>query len=455
MRPTADSPVQNQVVRWQPVNLSQTVKLTGGDMLPGKFNHYQGSDPNRWRAGLPTYGAVVYQQAYPGVDLKFYGQGQQLEYDIIVQPGANPSQARFRLEGIKSLAVTPAGDLAVTLPGGEQFLQKKPLVYQENEGQRVPREGKFKVYPRGAAWEYGFEVAAYDRNQALVIDPVLIYSTCLGGSADEYGYKIAVDSSGAYVVGVTNSSNFVTYPIVTHPVLKDVFVLKLNPKGDVLLFSTLLGGSSDDFGTGLALDASSVYVCGKTYSTNFPVLPSPSPVQTARKGSYDAFVSKLNITTGALLFSTYLGGTLEDGANAIATDGYSNAYVVGYTLSSDFPVLKPLQGYKTGKDIFVARISTSSVPKLEFSTCLGGSGDDIGAAVALQVVEDDYHPRFTSIMLTGSTTSGDFPVKFEYGQTGWGFQGGTDAFVIDIFYHEDPSTTNYVSYATCLGGKWR
>ena len=168
-------------------------------------------------------------------------------------------------------------------------------------------------------------------------------------------------------------------------------MLKLNPKGDVLLFSTLLGGSSTDFGTGLALDYSSVYVCGKTYSDNFPILPSP--VQTSRKGSYDAFVSKLNNTTGALLFSTYLGGTYEDGANAIATDGYGNAYVVGYTLSSDFPAVKPLQGYKTNKDIFVARINTASVPpKLEFSTCLGGSGDDIGAAVALQVVGDDDPP---------------------------------------------------------------
>ena len=132
----------------------------------------------------------------------------------------------------------------------------------------------------------------------------------------------------------------------------------------------------------MALDNNSVYVCGKTYSDNFPKLPSP--VQASRKGSYDAFVSKLNSTTGALLFSTYLGGTYEDGANAIATDGYGNAFVVGYTSSSDFPVARPVQGYKTGKDIFVARISTSSVPKLEFSTCLGGSGDDIGTAVAIQ-----------------------------------------------------------------------
>ena len=453
LRPAASPPVPHQVVRWRPVNLSREAKLTGADLLPGKFNHFRGNDPDRWRAGLPTYGSVVYRQAYPGVDLKFYGQGQQLEYDIIVQPGANHSQARFRLEGIKSLAVTPAGDLAVTLPGGEQFLQKKPLVYQEHEGQRVPREGKFKVYARGAAWEYGFEVAAYDRNQALVIDPVLIYSTCFGGSSDDYGYKIAVDPSGAYVVGVTNSPNFVTYPVSPHPGLKDVFVLKLNPKGDVLIFSTLLGGSSDDLGTGIALDNSSVYVCGKTYSANFPILPSPSPVQTFKAGSYDAFVSKLNKTTGALLFSTYLGGTFEDGANAIATDGYGNAYVVGYTLSSDFPAVKPLQGYKTNKDIFVARISTSSVPKLEFSTCLGGSGDDIGAAVTLQVVKDDNPPpgpstTFTSIKLTGSTTSGNFPVN----GGGSGFKGGTDAFVIDIFYFEDPLKTNYISYATCLGG---
>jgi hypothetical protein len=459
LKPPVSPPVPYQVVHWRPVNLSRKAKLTGADLLPGKFNHFRGSDPSHWRAGLPTYGSVVYRQAYPGVDLKFYGQGQQLEYDIIVQPGANPSQARFRLEGIKSLAVTPAGDLAVTLPGGEQFLQKKPLVYQENEGQRVPREGKFKVYPRGAAWEYGFEVATYDRNQALVIDPVLIYSTCFGGSADEYGYKIAVDSSGAYVVGVTNSSNFVTYPIVTHPVLKDVFVLKLNPKGDVLLFSTLLGGSSDDFGTGLALDASSVYVCGKTYSTNFPVLPTPSPVQTSSAGHYDAFVSKLNKTTGALLFSTYLGGTLEDGANAIATDGYSNAYVVGYTYSSDFRVVRPVQpakGDSSGslKDIFVAKINTSSTPSLDFSTFVGGSGDDIGTAVVVNVIGDDdpySDDIFTSIMLTGSTTSPNFPVSAS-SDGGRSFAGGTDAFVVDINYFWDPTTANSVFYSTCWGG---
>jgi len=441
LRSAAAPPVPPQVVRWRPVNLSRTVKLAGADPLPGKFNHFKGSDPNRWRAGLPTYGSVVYRQAYPGVDLKFYGQGRQLEYDIIVQPGANPSQVRFRVDGVKSMAVTPDGDLAVNLPGGEQLLHKKPLVYQENEGRRVPREGKFKLYPRGAAWEYGFEVAAYDRTQPLVIDPVLIYSTFFGGAQEDWGYKIAVDSSGnAYVVGTTYSSDFVTYPLSgTFHGSSDAFVIKINPVGNILLFSTLLGGSSSDYGTGIALDNSSIFVCGKTYSTDFP---TTLPLQANRKGSYDAFVAQLNITTGELLFSTYLGGTSEDGANAIATDGHGNAYVVGYTLSNDFPPQNPLQPYCGNKDIFVARINTSSVPKLDFSTFLGGSGDDIGTAISVQ-----RRDTLNDIIITGSTTSKDF-----ISLGGSDFKGGTDAFVIEIFYEEDPSKAPYVWYSTCLGG---
>jgi hypothetical protein len=186
--------------------------------------------------------------------------------------------------------------------------------------------------------------------------------------------------------------------------------------------------------------------------------PSISPpchrCKLPARGSYDAFVSKLNKTTGALLFSTYLGGTLEDGANAIATDGGGNAFVVGYTLSSDFPLVRPVQGYSGNKDIFVAKISTAfTPPSLDFSTFVGGSGDDIGTAVVVQVVEDEHHPSdsFTSIMLTGSTTSPNFPVSAST-DGGRGFAGGTDAFVVDIFYFWDTATANYVSYSTCWGG---
>jgi hypothetical protein len=447
LRAAAPPPAPPQVVRWRPVNLSRTVKLTGADPLPGKFNHFKGRDPNRWRAGLPTYGAVVYREAYPGVDLKFYGQGQQLEYDVIVRPGANPAQVRFRLEGVKSLAVTPDGDLAVTLPGGEQFLQRKPLVYQEDAGRRVPREGRFKLYPRGAAVEYGFEVAAYDRTRPLVIDPVLVYSTFFGGAQEDWGYKIAVDASGnAFVAGTTYSSDFLTYPGSPYSGGADVFVLKLNPNGSVLIFSTLLGGDSSDYGTGVALSAHNIFVCGQTYSSNFPTV---APLQDSRAGSGDAFVAKLSQTTGALLFSTYLGGTYDDGANAVATDGhYDVAYVTGYTKSNNFPPVKPLQAYRGAKDIFVAKIDAYSTPALLFSTFLGGSNDDTGTAIAVKSYTEDYYGH-TRVGITGNTSSQDLPIK-----DGLAFKGGTDAFIIEITFQDfgGPPYDPYMSYATCLGG---
>jgi hypothetical protein len=452
-RPAPSPPVPPQVVRWRPVDLSQNVKLTGAEQLPGKFNHYKGSNPGRWRAGLPTYGAVVYRQAYPGVDLKFYGAGQELEYDIIVQPGANPSQVRFRLEGIKSLAVTPAGDLAVTLPGGQHFLQKKPLVYQESQGQRVPRDGHFKVYPRGAAWEYGFEVAAYDPNQALVIDPLVTYSTCIGGSGRDYGMKIALDASDqVYVVGTTESGDFVTSTGSTFQGGSDVFVVKMNPVSNVMIFSTLLGGDSTDLGMGIALSADNVFVCGKTYSDDFPPV---SPLQESRAGSYDAFVAKLSQTNGALLFSTYLGGTYDDGANAIATGGSSDvAYVVGYTKSfDDFPTVKPLQDYRGNQDIFVAKINAYATPSLEFSTYLGGSGVDNGTAiVAKKYVDEDGMYGSTTVGITGNTSSEDLPIK-----DGLAYKGGTDAFIIEVYFVDfqdfgDPIPDPHMTYTTYLGG---
>ena len=231
------APVPPQVVRWRPVNLSPGVKIAGEELLPGKVNYYRGNDPRQWRPEVPTYGAVVYRQAYPGVDFRFYGRGQELEYDVIVSPGGDPNQVRFRYDGIKALAVTPGGDLAVTLPRGERYLQKKPVVYQEQEGRRVARDGRFKLYHQNGAWEYGFEVAAYDRTLPLVIDPVIIYSTYFGGTLNDYGLAVAVDDAGnAYITGRTYlpSPNFPTYPWSTHHGNFDVFVLKMSPKGDIL-----------------------------------------------------------------------------------------------------------------------------------------------------------------------------------------------------------------------------
>ena len=207
--------------------------------------------------------------------MKFYGNGQQLEYDIIVRPGADFRQVRLQYSGVKRLRITPAGDLALKLPQGGVLVQKKPLVYQEIAGQRVALEGKFTIDRQAAKPTFGFEVAAYDRNHPLVIDPVLLYSSYLGGSGFDAGNGIALDAAGnIYVAGQTTSTNFPTLnPYQTdYPGKQCVFVTKFNPTGNTLIYSTYLGGADGAaYCNGIAVDKNGcAYVTGYTYSTDFP-----------------------------------------------------------------------------------------------------------------------------------------------------------------------------------------
>jgi hypothetical protein len=194
------------VVRLTPVGLSRQVQVATVDPLPGKVNYFLGNDPKKWRTNLPTYRGVLYREAYPGIDLKFYGNGRQVEYDIIVKPGADPNRVQFRYAGIKGLEVTPEGDLALLLPDGGQLLQKKPVVYQEIAGARVAREGRFRLQRHGARLVCGFAVAAYDRRhpssstRCWSIPPIW-------GAWWDMAHSIAVDSAGcAYIAGETDSA---------------------------------------------------------------------------------------------------------------------------------------------------------------------------------------------------------------------------------------------------------
>ena len=199
------------IVRIKPVGLKKGVKLAALAETGHRVNYFLGNNPKNWRPDIPTYQAVVYKNAYAGIDIKYYGQGRQLEYDIVVQPGADPGQVQFAYQGVQKLEVTPEGDLALVLPDGGILLQKKPLVYQDIAGQRLPVDGKFRLCRHGAQITCGFSLAAYDTKRPLVIDPVLVYSTYLGGSGNEDGNAIAVDAAGAaYVTGYTKSTNFPT-----------------------------------------------------------------------------------------------------------------------------------------------------------------------------------------------------------------------------------------------------
>jgi hypothetical protein len=407
-----------------PVGLSPGVKISGIDRQAGQVNYLRGPDPQKWRTGIPTYGAVAYLGAYPGIDLKFYGTGRQLEYDVIIQPGADPSRARFQYQGIKGLEVTRAGDLVAHLPGGGSLAQKKPFIYQVINGVRVPRQGGFKLAPGKDAHSYGFAVASYDKKLPLIIDPVVVYSTYLGGSAYDVGNAIAVDSSGnAYITGCTFSNDFPTEGAYSYyHGYADVFVTKLNAGGNALVYSTYLGGYSGvQEGYGIAVDGEgNAYVTGYTDSGSFPTV---NPYQSSRKGVCDAFLTKLNAPGNALVYSTYLGDGYDDAAYAIAMDQNGFACVTGETFN-----------IYSLYNVFIARFDP--LGGLIYRTILTGSNDDSGYGVAIDKNGNAY--------VTGETNSPDF-------STSAGAPQGTNAGASDAFVSK-LNTIGAVLYCTYLGG---
>jgi len=428
-----------KVVRLTPEGMSRNRTLIPLEPQEARVNYFKGRDPRQWHRDIPTYRAVLYREAYPGIDLKFYGSARQLEYDIIVKPGADPGQVRFRYTGISRLEITEAGDLSIKLPGGGEFLQKKPLVYQEIGGQRVAREAKFRIHRDTARQVFGFEVAAYDPRYPLVIDPlVLLYSTFLGGSLSESCFSIAVDASGcAYVVGDTYSDNFpLQNPYQdTYKGNIDTFVTKFSADGQSLVYSTFLGGSGRDLGKAIAVDASGhACVTGQTESSNFPV---HNAYQPSPGGGYsDAFVTKLSPEGNSLVYSTYLGGNYHyDTGYGIAVDGSGAAYVTGSTESPNFPTKDPYQGTLTGgTDAFVSKFDAGG--SLVFSTFLAGSKGSTAHGIAVDSAGSAY--------VTGTTSSDDFPRQNAY-QNSYG--GGGDAFVTKF----SPDGQSLV-YSTYLGG---
>ena len=428
-----ESEDDSAVLRMKLVGANPASRATGLVEMPGKSNYFIGNDPNEWRKNVPNYAKVRYEEVYPGVDLVYYGNQRQLEYDFVVAPGADLRAIRLDFEGAQRVEIDPQGDLVLHTGAGE-VRQHKPIVYQEVAGAIKAVDGH---YVRKGEKAVGFEVASYDARHPLIIDPVLVYSTYLGGSGSDDGNGIAVDSSGsAYVVGNTASTNFPTAsPLqASSGGGNDVFVVKLNPTGSALVYSTYLGGSNSDFGDSIAVDASgNAYVTGETSSTNFP---TASPLQAAFGGSSDAFVAKLNASGSALVYSTYLGGSFSDAGNGIAVDSSGNAYVTGETSSTNFPTVNPFQAtYVSGGDAFVAKLNASG-NALVYSTYLGGGGDDRGLGITVDSSGNGY--------VAGRTTSTNFPtanaLQAAFGGTG-------DAFVAKL-----NASGSALVYSTYLGG---
>jgi hypothetical protein len=431
-------PSSGAAVRIQPVGARRHAAVQALDQLPGISNYFIGSDPAKWRTGIPTYGKVKYEGIYPGVDLVYYGNQRQLEFDFVLAPGADPNTIRLAFQGIDDLELGSHGDLVLKVKDGEVRMHK-PFVYQLVEDRRQEVPGDYVLRDRK---QVGFVVAAYDTGKPLVIDPILSYSSYLGGNNTEQGKGIAVDSSGnAYVVGTTTSSSAENFPLAG-PLggtpfqaelrgSQDAFVAKVNATGTALVYSSYFGGDNTEEGNGIAVDTSgNAYIVGTTTSSsaeNFP-LAGPlggTPFQAELRGSQDAFVAKVNATGTALVYSSYFGGDNTEEGNGIAVDTSGNAYIIGRTTSTaaeSFPLTDAFQNDLRGSaDTFVAKLNPSGSTPV-YSSYLGGTSVETGLGIALDSSGNPY--------VTGQTGSTDFPTTaraFQPNST-----GSSDAFVAKI-----------------------
>lgn len=456
----AESPqkVEYTTLRMKLEGAKPDSRVSGMEELPGKVNYFIGNDPTKWHTNIPTYAKVQYSDIYPGINLVYYGDQKQLEYDLVVQPGADPNQIKLAFEGTEEIRTDEKGDLILKTAGGELRLVK-PGVYQEINGIKQGVGVRYVLEKRDAgqsetkqgegavvALMVGIEVAAYDTSKPLIIDPVLAYSTYLGGSGSEFGLGIAVDGSGnAYVAGNTSSTNFPTASPLqpANGGGADVFVAKLNAAGSALVYSTYLGGSGNDSDYGIGVDSSgNAYVAGSTDSTDFPTV---NPLQSVNRGFGDVFVSKLNASGSTLVYSTYLGGTGPDEEWGMAVDAAGNAYVTGSTGSTCIDIgtfCYPTTGsaFQSGfiggtSDAFVTKVNTDG-SALVYSTILGGGGDETAYGIAVDGSGNAY--------VTGYTTSTDFPTASPL--------YGSDATNGNAFVTKLNAAGSGLVYSTYLGG---
>lgn len=446
------------VLRMKLVGANPAPEISALDELPGKSNYFIGNDARKWRTDVPNYSRVRYHQTYPGVDLVYYGNPQQLEYDFVVAPGADPRAitldvASYTQSGPdRAPRIASNGDLLVAAQDRE-IRFKKPVVYQPRAAapeaaRQSPASAKHFIDGRWVIKhgnQVGFELASYDRSQPLVIDPAVIYCTYLGGSLDNTGYNVTADSSGnAYVTGTTTSTDFPTKnPFqAVEAGSSDVFVAKLNSTGPALVYSTYLGGKSQDYAYWITVSTNgNAHVTGSTSSPDFPV--TSGVVQSTcgggcASGTRNAFVTVLNPKGSGLVYSTYLGGTGQDQGNAVELDSGGSSYIAGWTTSANFPTTTgAFQTTLAGtSDAFVAKLNPTGT-MLVYSTLLGVSKDTRAFGIGLDSADDAY--------ITGFTSSAGFPTTPGVFQPA--LKGISNAFVTEL----NPTASALV-YSTYVGG---
>lgn len=442
IQPAGQSQESRAVLRMKLAGANPVPLVQGCDKLPGRSHYFIGNDPRQWRTDIPHYGRIKYSGVYPGVDLIYYGHQGQLEYDFVVSPGSDPRTISLSFAGAQEVRLDAEGELVLAI-GSAEIRQRKPIIYQEVAGARREIAGGYRIEGKDRV---SFTVGTYDESRELVIDPVLVYSTYLGGSGFDAGFGITVDGSGhAYVTGHTDSPNFPTTAgafQLSNAGGNDAVVTKLNRAGTGLVYSTYLGGSGFDTGRAIAVDCvGNAHVTGGTSSLNFPT--TPGAIQSANGGGSGAFVTKLNRGGGNLVYSTYLGGTAfpsgVEAGSGIAVDGGGDTYVVGSTDSTDFPITPGAfqPAHAGGVDAFVTKLNRRGTA-LVYSTYLGGVSNENARDIA---VDDD-----DSAYVTGNTSSPGFPTTptaFQTANPG----GPSSAFVTKL----NRSGAALV-YSTYLGG---
>jgi len=442
------------VVRLAFAGSNQRSPVEGLDLQPGRSNYLLGNDPAKWHTSVPQYARVKYRGVYPGVDLIYYGNQGRLESDYVLAPGADPKQIALRVEGADSLKINSAGDLVLATSAGEVLLHQ-PFAYQESNGARQEIASNF--VQRGPR-TIGIQVASYDSSRPLVVDPVLVYATYLGGSmignagTQDEAFGIAVDSQGnAYITGLTNSTDFPTKgPLPNGSGLngapQDAFVTKLNPTATALVYSTYLGGTSGSSNaTGIAIDSAipaHAFVTGVTAATDFPQTSNNNLGQGIGVGG--SFLSELDPTGASLLYSTDISGATS---TAIALDSNSIVYLSGSASLGFIVTANAFQSAFTsvgGTNAFISRIDTTKqgILALLYSSFFGGSGSDSASAIAVD--------SNANVFIAGDTSSADFPqptLKNGFQQTKPSSTG--TAFVARV---NTTAGTSGLVYSSFLGG---
>jgi len=448
---------QPAVVRMKMAGANRSPEVVGDTKLPARVSYFSGRDAAGSKSNVETYARIKYREVYPGIDLVYYGKQQQLEYDFIVAPHHDPGKIRINFSGARRVALDPTGALVIHTDAG-QIRQQPPIAYQQLGDVRQTVAAAYSLKNNG---EVVFKIGDYDRTKTLVIDPVIDYSTYLGGNGQEEANDIAIDSKGfLYVTGWTSSVNFPVEQAIKGNLTgaTDAFISMIDPSlgPNSLVSSTYWGqasGAGFSEGRAITIDSQNyVYVVGITTAQNFPTTPgSLQPTYQPFSGT-NGFLSKFDLSTNSLLYSTYLSGNGSDEAADVALDSVNNVYIGGRTTSTNF-LITPSYAYQINNagifDAFVMKlIPRGSTYALRYSTYLGGISDDAASNIAVDTDENVY--------LTGTTQSADqlatpanegFPVVGGYQMI---HGGGNDAFVARINTRAFGSDS--LVYSTYLGG---